>query len=274
MVPDLNYGAIMSTTQRLVCIILALVCVASPVQAVRSPSGTNLEEINHHQAAASAALILGDHTLLEKGDFSFSGQGYLSGWGDDALYGSWGLSMQARPGRRLGVGLSYGYADAQLHTRAWLLNGQYTLVSEPESWLQLQGAVGYQYLDSSESGNVMIFEFDNAWPVQPANPHILLDDMNWTHGYLGILLNLKVWRFGPQANFGYMYSHYSWSGWEVPAFGGLEAGPGPALSGSGNTDTFIGSFGLGLDLGPVRPFASLASFTGSVLFLARITIVF
>lgn len=264
----------MNTTRRLVGIILALVCMASPVQAVRSPGNTNLEEINHHQAGASAALILGDHTLLEKGEFAFSGQVYLSGWGADSLYGSWGLSFQARPGRRLGVGLSYGYADAQLHTRSWLLNGLYSLVPGPAPWLHLQGAIGYQYLDSSESGNVMIFEFDNHWPIRPGNPQILLDDMHWTNGYLNILLNTRVWRFEPQASLGYMYSHYSWSGWEVSAFGGLEAGPGPALSDSGNTDTVIWSLGLGLDLGPVRPFAGLAPFTGSGLFLARISIIF
>lgn len=255
-------------------IILLTLGSAPAALAVRSPGGTNLEEINHHQAGASSALLMGDHTLLEQGEFGFSGHVHISSWGNESIYGALGLSLQAQLGKRLGVGLSYGYTDAQVHTHAWLLNGQYSLVDGPEPWLRLQAAVGHQFLDSSESANVMFFEFDDPRPVRPGNPQILLDDMKWTHGLLNVLVNTRLWRFRPQMSLGYVYSHYSWSGWEVPTFGGLEAGPGPALSDSGNSDTVIWSLGLGLDLDPVRPFVGLGKFTDSALFLARVSIVF
>ncbi len=264
----------MSTAHRIVLVLLLAFGMATPVLAVSSPSNTNLEEINHHQAGASAALILGDHTLVEPGEMAVSGHLHLSSWGADAIYGALGVSFQKGFGRNLGIGLSYGYTDAQLRTHALLLNFQYSPLSGPEPWLHLQAAVGHQFLDSSESGNVMIFEFDNPWPVQPGNPQILLDDMRWTHGYLNVLVNTQLWKFRPQASLGYDYSHYSWSGHEVPAFGGIEAGPGPALSDSGNTGTRTWSLGLGLDLGPVRPFVGLGGFTDGGLFLARMTVIF
>lgn len=264
----------MRAAQFFILVILLILSTTTPAGAVRSPTETNLEEINHHQAGATAALILGDHTLLKPGKIAISGHAHVSGWGNDTLYGALGLSLQAGLGHKFGVGLSYGYTEAQLHTRAWLLNVQYSPLSGTDTWLHLQGAIGHQFLDSSESGNVLIFEFDNPWPIQPDNPQILLDDMTWTHAYLKILVNTQLWKFIPQASLGYMHSHYSWSGNEVPAFGGIEAGLGPALSDSGNTGTTTWSLGLGLDLGPVRPFAGLGAFTDSGLFLARVTIIF
>ncbi len=264
----------MRTVQISTLTILLLLSFTIPAGAVRSPSETNLEEINNHQAGATAALILGDHTILKPGKIAISGHAHVSSWGNDSLYGALGLSLQAGLGHKFGVGLSYGYTEAQLHTRAWLLNVQYSPLSGTDTWLHLQAAIGHQFLDSSESGNVLIFEFDNPWPVQPDNPQILLDDMTWTHAYLKILVNTQVWKFIPQASLGYMHSYYSWSGNEVPTFGGLEAGLGPALSDSGNTGTTTWSLGLGLDLGPVRPFAGLGVFNDGGLFLARVTIIF
>ncbi|MCK9996166.1 MAG: hypothetical protein KAH56_07790 [Candidatus Krumholzibacteria bacterium] len=264
----------MNTAQRFFTVTLLTFCFTTPVQAVRSPTDTNLEEINHHQAGATAALLLGDHTFLKQGEIAVSGHAYLSGWATDTLYGAWGLSLQAGLGSHLGVGLSYGYTDAQLHTRVWLLNAQYSPLSGPSPWLHLQAAVGHQFLDSSESGNVLIFEFDNPWPVKPGNPQILLDDMTWTHGYLNVLVNTQLWKFRPQASLGYVRSYYSWSGHEVPTYGGLEAGPGPAISDSGTIGTVTWALGLGLELGPVRPFVGLGAFSGGGLFLARMTIVF
>jgi hypothetical protein len=250
--------------------LLATVWATHPALA----SGTNLEEINHHQAGASASLLMGDHTLLQQGEFSFSGHGYVSSWATDALYGSLGASFQAQPWQRWTLGISYSYTEAQLHTRGWLLNAQYSLLGGATPWLHVQAALGHRYLDSSESGNAVIFEFDNPWPIRPGNPEILLDDMNWTQGYLNALFHTKLWRFQPQFSLGYVFSHYSWSGWEVPLFGGLDNGPGPALSDSGETETVIWSLGLGLDLDPVRPFVGLGSFSAGGLFLARISIVF
>ena len=264
----------MNAVQRYVLVLLSIPCLATPVLAVHSPSDTNLEDINHHQAGASAALVMGDHTLVKPGKFAVSGHVHLSSWATDALYGAWGLSLQAGLGRNFGIGLSYGYTDAQLRTRAVLLNVRFSPLSGPDSWLHLQGAIGRQFLDSSESGNVLIFEFDNPWPIRPGNPEILLDDMTWTHGYLNVLINTKLWRFTPQASLGYVHSHYSWSGHEVPAFGGLDAGLGPALSDSGNTGTRTWTLGIGLDLGPVRPFAGLGTFKGGALLLGRMTIIF
>ena len=264
----------MRSTQLFIPAILFLISLATPAGAVRLSSRTNLEEINNHQAGATAALILGDHTLLEPGKIAISGHAHVSSWGNDSLYGALGLSLQAGLGKKFGVGLSYGYTEAQLHTRAWLANVQYAPLSGTNPWLHLQGAIGHQFLDSSESGNVMIFEFDNPWPIQPDNPQILLDDMAWTLAYLKILVTTRLWKFIPQASLGYMHSHYSWSGNEVSASGGLEAGLGPALSDSGNTGTTTWSLGLGLDLGPVRPFAGLGIFNDSGLFLARMTIIF
>ncbi len=264
----------MRTVRLYILVILLPLSFTTQAGAVSSPSETNLEEINNHQAGATAALILGDHTLLKPGKIAVSGHAHVSGWGADTLYGAWGLSLQAGLGHNLGVGLSYGYTDAQLRTRVWLLNIQYSPLSGANPWLHLQGALGHQFLDSSESGNVVIFEFDNPWPVQPGNPQILLDDMAWTHAYLKILVNTRLWKFIPQASLGYMHSHYSWSGHEVPTFGGLEAGLGPALSDSGNTGRTTWALGLGLDLGPVRPFAGLGAFSDGALFLARVTIIF
>lgn len=264
----------MSRAHPYVLLILLIVGIAPPVQAVRAPGNTNLEEINHHQAAASAALVMGDHTLLKQGDYAFSGHVHLSGWGTDTLYGAWGVSLQGSVAQRLGLGLSYGYTDAQLHTRAWLLNAQYSLVSGPSPWLQLQAAVGYQYLDSSESGNVMIFEFGNPWPIRPDNPQILMDDMSWTHGYLNALVNYQIWRIRPLASLGYIHSRYSWSGWEVPASGGPSGELGPALSDSGDSGMVTWSLGIGLDLDPVRPFVGLGVFADGGLFLARVSFVF
>ena len=264
----------MSMAQRYVLVLLITLCITTPVQAVHSPVGTDLEEINHHQASATAGLIMGDHTLLEPGKFAVSGHAHVSSWNTDALYGAWGLSVQARPWERWGLGLSYGFTDAQLSTRSWLLNAQFSALPKPNSWLQFQAAVGHQFLDSSDSGNVLFYEFDHSWPIQPDNPQILLDDMTWTHGYLGIQAQILLWRFRPQTSLGYIFSHYSWSGHHYRAPGGLEDQIGPALSGSGNTDTLNWSFGLGLDLGPVRPFAGLGYFTDGLLLLARMTIVF
>ncbi len=253
---------------------LVAVLIATPVQALHSPSNTNLEEINHHQAGASAALIMGDHTYLEPGRVAASGHLHVSGWGADSLYGAWGLSFQAGVGRNFSVGLSYGFTDAQLRTRTLLANVQYSLASGPNPWLHFQASVGHQFLDSSESGNVLIFEFDDPWPIRPGNPQILLDDMNWTHGYLNVVVDPQYWKFRPQASLGYVFSHYSWSGWEDPTSGGLDAGLGPALSDSGNSGSTIFTLGLGLDLGPVRPFVGVETFNGGGLFLARMTILF
>jgi len=264
----------MRTAHRNILSILFIFIITTPVQAVRSLLETNLEEINHHQAGVSAALIMGDDTLLKRGRIAVSGNAHVSSWGQDALYGAWGLSLQAGIGRNLGVGLSYGYTDAQLHTRAWLLNVRYLPLSGSVPWLQLQAAVGHRFLDPSESGNVVIFEFDNPWPIQPGNPEILLDDMTWTQGHLNVVVSTQLWKFRPQASLGYVLSHYSWSGHEVPAFGGLSAGLGPALSDSGNTGTRTWTLGTGLDLGPVRPFAGLGVFTDGVLLLARMTLIF
>lgn len=253
---------------------LVAVLIATPVQALHSPSNTNLEEINHHQAGASAALIMGDHTYLEPGRVAASGHIHLSGWTTDSLYGAWGLSFQAGVGRNFGVGLSYGFTDAQLRTRTLLANVQYSLASGPNPWLHFQASVGYQFLDSSESENVLIFEFDDPWPIRPGNPQILLDDMNWANGYLNVVVDPQYWKLRPQASLGYIFSHYSWSGWEVPTFGGLDAGLGPALSDSGNTGSTIFTLGLGLDLDPVRPYVGVETFNGGGLFLARMTILF
>ena len=264
----------MRTVRQYILVILLPLSFTTQAGAVHSPLETNLEEINHHQAGAAAALILGDHTLLKPGKIALSGHAYASGWGNDTLYGALGLSLQAGLGNRFVLGLSYGYTEAQLHTRAWLANVQFSPLSGTDPWLHLQGAIGHQFLDSSESGNVMIFEFDNPWPVQPGNPQILLDEMAWTHAYMKILVNTRLWRFIPQGSLGYMHSHYSWSGNEVPASGGLEGGLGPALSDSGNTGTTTWALGLGMDLGPIRPFAGLGGFSDGALFLARVTIIF
>lgn len=267
-------GAVMKRTLRYILVFILAAGPASRVFALHSPSNTNLDEINHHQAAASAALIMGDHTLLGRGDYSLSGQVFVSGWGADALYGSWGLSFQAGVGERWGLGLSYGYSEAQLRTRGWLVNGQYALVEGPRPWLFLQGAIGHRFLDSSESGNVLIFEFDDPWPIRPGNPQILLDDMTWTQGYLNALVQFQFWKIRPLASLGYVHSHYSWSGWEVPAFGGLDAGLGQELSDSGDIGTFIWTLGVGLDLGPFRPYAGLGVFTEGGLMMARVSFVF
>ncbi len=264
----------MNAAPRYLPAILLTLCFTTTVQAVRSPVNTNLEEINHHQAGATAALLMGDHTFLKPREIAVSGHAYMSGWATDAIYGAWGLSLQTGLGSHLGVGLSYGYTDAQLRTHVWLINAQYSPLSGPSPWLHLQAAVGHQFLDSSESGNVMIFEFDNQWPIRPGNPQILLDDMTWTHGYLNVLVNTRLWRFRPQASLGYVHSYYSWSGHEVPIFGGLDAGVGPAISDSGTTGTVTWTLGLGLDLGPVRPFAGVGAFSDGVLFLVRMTIIF
>ena len=253
--------------------LLFLLCLAIPAKAVRSPTGTNLEEINQHQVGASAALLLGDHMLLKPGRYGVSGHVFLSGWGSDSLYGAWGLSAQAGFGPNLSAGFSYGFTDAQLHTQYWLLNFRYSPLAGPDPWLNLQAAAGHQFLNASDSGNVLIFQFDDPWPVQPDNPQILLDDMNWTHGYLNVLASPLFWRFRPQVSLGYVFSHYAWAGHQViQAFGGPETGP--ALSDSGDIGTWIWTLGLGLDLGPVRPFVGMESFESSGLFLARMTIVF
>lgn len=263
------------TFARPILLVALFAVVAAPCAlAFRSPTNTNLEKINHHQAGATSGLLLGDHTLLEQGDFGVSGQVSVSGWGNDSIYGAYGFTFQAKPWKRVGVGLSYGHTEAQVHTNAWLLNAQFSLTDDPEPWLQLQTALGHQFLDSSESGNVAFFEFDNPWPVQPDNPHILLDDMHWTHGLLNVMVNTRFWRFRPQMSLGFIYSHYSWSGWEIPRLGGIEAGPGPAISDSGSSETLTWSTGLGLDLDPVRPFVGLGTFKDGGFFLARVSIVF
>ena len=75
-----KYGAFMRMVHRSLWALLITLCITTPVQALHSPTGTNLEEINHHQAAASTALIMGDHTLLERGNYAVSGNAYASGW--------------------------------------------------------------------------------------------------------------------------------------------------------------------------------------------------
>lgn len=264
----------MKTVRRLILASLLVLGSSPAALAARTPMETNLEEINHHQAGAVSAMLLGDHTFLDRGEFGVSGHVYLSGWGADGLYGAMGLSFQAHPWKRLGVGLSYGYTDAQFRTHAWLLNGQYSLVGGPEPWLHVQAAVGHQLLDGSESGNVIFFEFDHPWPIRPGNPEILLDDMNWTHGLFNLVAHTRLWIFRPRASLGYVIGHYSFSGWEVPAYGGLDAGPGPAISDSGSSDSVIWSLGLGLDLESIRPFAGVGAFQGGGLFLARVSVVF
>lgn len=264
----------MSYARTLTMTLLLFICAVPQAHALSQPNNTNLADINHHQQGATSALLLGDHTLLEPGEFSVSGDVYLSSWTTDALYGAWGLSFQGGLGDRWVLGLSYGFTDAQLSTHAWLLNGNYSLVSGPEPWLRLQTALGYQFLDSADSGNVIFFEHGSAWPIQPDNPLILLDDLDWIHGYLNFHASWKLWLFRPAISLGYMYSRYSWSSWEMPLHGGIEEGVGQTLSDSGYTETMIWSLGLGLDLGPVRPFVGLGTFQDGGLFLARLSIVF
>jgi hypothetical protein len=250
---------------------LLILAASGPALAQRSPTNTNLAEINHHQAGAAAALLLGNHTLLERGQVGVSGHVYVSGWGNDSIYGAPGLSFQAGIGRNIGVGLSYGYAEAQIHTRTWLLNFRFS-PPETSGWLHLQAALGRQFLAASEAGNVTIFEFDDPWPIQPGNPQILLDDMTWTHGYLNILLDTRLWYFRPQTSLGLVLSRYSWSGRDTSAFGDPETAP--AIADSGGVETIVWSLGLGLDLGAVQPFAGLSSFKDGGLFMARLTVVF
>jgi hypothetical protein len=254
--------------------LLLVTTLGTRAHALHSPSNTDLEDITHHQQGAVSALLMGDHTLLDPGEFSISGDVHVSGWGADTLYGAWGLSFQGKLGERWGLGLSYGETDGQLHTHAWLLNGNFALVSGPEPWLHLQTAVGYQFLDSSESGNVSFFEYGYSWPAQPDNPRILLDDIDWAHGYLNLHANTKLWIFRPSMSLGYMYSGYWWSGWEMPIYIGNDEGKGTAFSDSGHFETFTWSLGLGLDLGPVRPFAGLGTFRDGGFFLARLSFVF
>jgi hypothetical protein len=260
--------------QRYILVQLIILFITTPAHALHSPGGTDLVEINHHQAAATAALIMGDHTLLEPSNYAVSGHVYMSGWDTDAIYGAWGLSVQARPWERWGLGLSYGSTDAQLRTQSLLLNAQFSALPEPDSWLQFQAAIGHQFLDSSESGNVLIHEFDYATTIPSENPEILMDDMNWTHAYLSVQAQTLLWRFRPQTSLGYIFSYYSWSGHEAGTYGGLGGQLGPALSDSGTTGTVTWSLGLGLDLGPVRPFVGMKIFSDGGLFLARMTIVF
>jgi|GEM_PF-6452055 len=264
----------MMAIKRSVPVFLFTVLWATSTFAQMSLLNTNLDEINHHQEAAAAVLILGDHTILEKGDFSVSGDVSLSSWGSDSLYGAWGLSLQSKPGQSLGVGLSYGITDAQLRTRTLLANIQYSPPTGSRQWLQFQGAVGYQFLDSSESGNVLFFEFDDPWPIQAGNPEILLDDMDWFHGYVNVLAAPGYWVLRPQAGLGYVFSRYSWSGWEVAGFGGLDAPLGPVLSGTGSAETVTFSLGLGLELGSVRPFVGLLTFSGGAVLTARLSVLF
>jgi len=262
------------TVHRSLWALLITLCITTPAHALHSPAGTNLEEINHHQAAATTALIMGDHTLLERGKYAVSGHAYVSGWDTDAIYGAWGLSVQARPWERWGLGLSYGFTDAQLRTRSWLFNTQFSALPGPESWLQFQAAVGHQYLDSSESGNVLLHEFDSSWSQSPQNPLVLLDDMGWTNLYLSVQAQTLLWRFRPQTSLGYVFSHYRWSGQKADNYEDIESSLGTPFSSSGNTGTVTWTFGLGLDLGPVRPYAGVKVFSDGGLFLVRISIVF
>ena len=82
------------------------------------------------------------------------------------------------------------------------------------------------------------------------------------------------WKIRPLASLGYVHSHYSWSGWEVPGFGGLDAGLGEELSDSGDIGTFTWTLGVGLDLGPFRPYAGIGVFTEGALMMARVSFVF
>lgn len=264
----------MSMGKKIILILLIALGITSPAHALYYLTSTNLEEINHHQAAAATALILGDHTLLEPGNYAISSNVYISGKGTDALYGAWGLSVQAKPWERWGLGLSYGFTDAQLRTRSWLLNAQYSALPGPDSWLQFQTALGHQFLDSSESGNVVFREFDSVWPHPPQNPLILLDDMHWTNLYASVQAQTLLWRFRPQMSLGYVFSYYRWSGYEVDRFGDIESSLDNPFSSSGTTGTVTWTLGLGLDLGPVRPFAGIKVFSGSALFLARLTVIF
>ena len=260
--------------QKPVIILMIALGITSPAHALSSPAGTNLVEINHHQAAATTALIMGDHSLLEPGNYAVSGHVYLSGWDTDAIYGAWGLSVQTRPWERWGLGLSYGFTDAQLRTQSWLLNAQFSAMPEPDPWLQFQAAIGHQFLDSSEAGNVLLREFDSSWPHSSDNPLILLDDMSWTNLYVSAQAQTMLWRFRPQTSLGYVFSYYRWSGHEVAGYGDIEASLGTPFASSGTTGTVTWTLGLGLDLGPVRPFAGIKIFSEGGLFLARMTIVF
>lgn len=264
----------MNTAHRFFLGILISLCIAAPVQALHFPVGTDLEEINHHQAGAASALIMGDHTLLEQGKYAVSGHVHMSGWDTDAIYGAWGLSFQARPWERWGLGISYGFTDAQFRTRSLLINAQFSALPKPNSWLQFQAAVGHQFLDSSESNNVLFREHESSWPHPSDNPQILLEDMSWTQGYLSVQAQTLLWRFRPQTSLGYVLSYYSWSGHQADVYGGPDDPLGPALSDSGTTGTVTWNLGLGLDLRPVRLFAGMNVFSEGGLFLARLTIVF
>ena len=264
----------MKQTRIFVFVILIFACTAPGAHALTQPNDTDLEEMSHHQQGATSALLLGDHTLLDQGEFSISGDVHLSSWTTDAIYGAWGLSIQGKPGERWGLGLSYGETDAQLHTHSWLANGTYALVDGPEPWLHLQTALGYQYLDSSDSGNVIFYEYGYEWPAAPDNPLILLDDIDWAHGYLNLHANTRLWVLRFSMSLGYMYSGYWWSGWDWRYDPGIGEVKGDSLSDSGHIDTFTWSLGLGLDLGPVRPFAGVGTFKDGGFFLARLTFVF
>lgn len=264
----------MPRLRTMILAVLLITSVAQQSHALTQPTNTDLEDITHHQQGATSALLLGDHTLLDPGEFSISGDVHLSSWTTDALYGAWGLSFQGKFGERWGLGLSYGDTDAQLRTHSWLLNGVYALVSGPEPWLHLQGAVGYQYLNSSESGNVTFYEFGYEWPVPSDNPRILLEDIDWAHGYLNLHANTKLWILRPSMSLGYMYSGYWWSGWQKSNHYDPDDSLGTPFSDSGHFETFTWSLGLGLDLGHVRPFFGVGTFKDGGLFLARLTIVF
>ena len=263
----------MPRLRTLILAVLLITSVAPQSHALTQPNDTDLEDISHHQQGAVSALLLGDHTLLDPGEYSISGDVYLSSWTTDALYGAWGLSFQGKFGERWGLGLSYGETDAQVHTNSWLANGTFALVEGPEPWLHLQTALGYQYLDSSDSGNVIFYEHGYEWPTTPDNPLILLDDMDWAHGYLKFHVNGKLGVLRLTMSLGYMYSGYWWSGSEYVINGQGES-RGQDLSDSGTLGTITYAFGLGLDFGPVRPFVGGGFFKDGGLFLARLTIVF
>jgi hypothetical protein len=266
-------GAEMKQKQVIALLALILTCAAPGAHALTQPTDTDLEDMTHHQQGATSALLVGDHTLLDPGEFSVSADVHVSSWTTDALYGAYGFSGQGKLGDRWALGLSYGETDGQLHTHTWLANGTFALVEGPEPWLHLQTAVGYQLLDSSDSGNVIFYEYGYEWPVQADNPLILLDDIDWAHGYLNLHANTKLWIFRPSMSLGYMYSRYWWSGWEY-VVNGLGEEKGQDLSDSGHFETFTWSLGLGLDLGSVRPFMGVGSFKDGGFFLARLTIVF
>jgi hypothetical protein len=230
-----------------------------------------LDDINQHQAQGFLSLYLGDQLFLQPNQNAIAGNVALGSYGYEAISGMFGVTWQNSALHPVGLGLGYTYLVAEFRTRTFTLNTQYNLAGGNEPWLVAQAAVGRQFLTrGSQDEGYSFREGGESYPPHPDNPRILIDDFNWTYGFLHLVAQARIWLLRPQLDLGYLASWYSYSGNEC--VNGDCNDPGESVSRSGNDGRVVWGLGLGLDLTGFRLFVGMRPHSEMGTLVARMTL--